>query len=147
MTEPFVEVHPLHFLLVEDDEDHAEIILHVLEQHHGRHTVDHVIDGEAALHYLFGDGQKRPTQQPDVILLDLKLPKIDGLEVLDRVKQDETLRMIPVVVLTTSDAETDMARAYHRHANSYVVKPVSFEGFSAMVHELSNYWGGWNKSP
>lgn len=145
MAKSPVDIQPLHFLLVEDDEDHAEIILHVLEEHHAGHMVDHVQDGEAALRYLFGDvDQKR--QQPDIILLDLKLPKIDGLEVLDRVKQDEVLRATPVVVLTTSDAEVDMARAYHRHANSYVVKPISFDKFAAMVHELSTYWGGWNQT-
>lgn len=137
-------IRPLHFLVVEDDADHAELILHVISEHDAGHTSEHVDDGAAALEHLErvrGGAAKRP----DIVLLDLKLPKVDGLDVLDRMKSDGDLRTIPVVVLTTSDAETDRARAYHSHANSYFVKPVSYERFEELVNELSIYWGGWDK--
>ena len=107
-------------------------------------------DGEAALDYLYGRGAyadriKYPL--PNLMLLDLRLPKIDGLEVLKAVKTDEALRPLPVVILTTSDAERDMAMAYEYHANSYVTKPVNFEDFSKLLRDLGFYWLAWNKRP
>jgi CheY-like chemotaxis protein len=144
MPENQITVRPLHFLLVEDDPDHAELILHVISEQNVGHTSEHVADGAAALEHL--ERVKRgETKYPDIVLLDLKLPKVDGLEVLDSMKTDSELRSLPVVVLTTSDAESDRARAYHNHANSYFVKPVSYEKFGALVEELSIYWGGWDK--
>ena len=137
-------VRSLHFLLVEDDPDHAELILHVIRQHDAGHSSEHVADGAAALEHL-ERVKSGKSKHPDIVLLDLKLPKVDGLEVLDSMKKDPELRTIPVVVLTTSDAEADRARAYHSHANSYFVKPVSFEKFEGLVNELSTYWGGWDK--
>ena len=136
-----------HFLLVEDDQDHAEIVLHSIKQHDVPHTVDHVWDGVAALQYLRGEGEYASRKLPDVVLLDLKLPKLDGLEVLESIKNDALLRSLPVVILTTSDAEIDRAKAYHSHANSYVVKPVDFKSFVALVEDLSVYWGEWNRGP
>jgi CheY-like chemotaxis protein len=82
-----------------------------------------------------------------VVLLDLKLPKKDGHEVLAEIKRDERLRVIPVVVLSTSDAETDRMQAYHLHANSYLVKPLSGDYFKKMIQDMSLYWGSWNRSP
>jgi CheY-like chemotaxis protein len=81
------------------------------------------------------------------VLLDLKLPKIDGLEVLDIIKKDDVLRVIPVVILTTSVNEADRAKAYHRHANSYLAKPVDFEKFHQMIKDLKFYWAAWNQPP
>jgi CheY-like chemotaxis protein len=133
----------IRFLLIEDDDGHAAITIRSLEQNRGTTVVDRVADGEQALAYLGAPG--RP--QPDVILLDLNLPKVGGHEVLARIKTDPRLCTIPVVVLTTSDAETDRARAYREHANSYLVKPIDFERFRQMVRELSLYWGVWNQPP
>ncbi|MEE8392140.1 MAG: response regulator, partial [Anaerolineae bacterium] len=85
--------------------------------------------------------------QPHVILLDLRLPRIDGLDVLQEIKADEELRRIPVVVLTTSEAENDLAQAYEYHANSYLVKPVDFGKFTQLMDDLGFYWLGWNRQP
>lgn len=147
MTDLEIPVRPLRILLVEDDDDHAELTLHALEQHDARHHTVRVADGAAALAYLFGEGRGPRANRLDLILLDLNLPKVNGLDVLARVKEDEVLRAVPVVVLTTSDAETDRARAYHHHANSYLVKPVNFPNFEAMILRLGDYWGRWNRTP
>lgn len=141
---------PLLVLLVEDNPDHAELIARSLKENQVAIRLHHVTDGEAALDYLFrrgehGDPIKSPL--PDVILLDLRLPKIDGLEVLQRIKRDEELRRIPVVVLTSSSAERDLTRAYDNYVNSYLVKPVDFPKFSQMMKDLGFYWLGWNLPP
>ena len=135
----------LHFLLVEDDDDHATIMIRTLRQNRIANAVDRVADGLQAIAYMRQEGHYREKPRPDVVLLDLKLPRMDGHEVLAAIKSDEKLRSIPVVVLTTSDAETDRARAYDRYANSYLVKPVDFERFRQMANELSLYWGVWNE--
>ena len=136
---------PLHFLLVEDDDDHATIMIRTLRQNRIASTIDRVSDGAEALSYLRQEGQYAEKLRPNVVLLDLKLPRMDGHEVLAAIKADPRLRSIPVVVLTTSDAEVDRARAYDLHANSYLVKPVDFERFRQMADELSLYWGVWNE--
>src|SRR5690606_31762487 len=97
--------------------------------------------------FLRRQGAHAEAERPDVVLLDLKLPKVDGLEVLAAIRADEELRDLPVVVLTTSDAEADRERAYEHHVNSYLVKPVDFEKFRQMVNDLSLYWGVWNVLP
>jgi CheY-like chemotaxis protein len=137
-------------LLVEDDPNHAELILRGLQDNHVANQIHHVVDGEAALDYLFrrgeyADPEKSP--RPHLILLDLRLPKIDGQEVLEEIKADEELRQIPVVVLTTSEAERDLVRAYQNHANSYLVKPVDFAQFAQMMRDLGFYWLYWNRRP
>lgn len=137
----------LHILLVEDDDDHAELTLHALAGHDERHTVDRVADGATALDVLFGRGPHAGAKRPDLVLLDLNLPRVSGLDVLASVKADEALRTVPIVVLTTSDAESDRIRAYHHYANSYLVKPVSFDKFEAMIFELGDYWARWNRLP
>jgi CheY-like chemotaxis protein len=134
----------LDFLLVEDDDDHAEIVLRSLEKNRVANTVHRVADGEEAVKYLRGEGSYAGRPRPDVVLLDLRLPKLDGHEVLKIIKTDPQLLTIPVVVLTTSDAESDRARAYEHHANSYIVKPVDFAQFRQMVSDLSLYWGVWS---
>jgi CheY-like chemotaxis protein len=133
----------IHFLLVEDDDAHAEITIRSLKQNRVANKVDRVVDGAEALAYL--RDPDRPL--PDVILLDLNLPKVDGHEVLAAVKEDHLLCAIPIVVLTTSDAEVDRLKAYRHHANSYLVKPIDFNRFRQMVVELSLYWGVWNQPP
>ena len=138
---------PLRFLLIEDDDDHAELIRMALTENHVVNKLDRVADGAAAIEYLT-DGVKSGTHpRPDVILLDLKLPKVDGHDVLLRVKQDPVLRTIPVVILTTSQAEVDRVKAYANHANSYLSKPVDFEKFHQMIKDLKMYWSVWNQPP
>jgi CheY-like chemotaxis protein len=140
-------MQPLRFLLVEDDAAHAKLVRMALEEHRVTNSVECVGDGAEALAYLAGEGQYAGKPRPDVILLDLKLPKIDGHEVLKRVKEDENLRSIPVVVLTTSDSEADRAKAYMSHANSYIVKPVDFDSFDRIVRDLEFYWAAVNAPP
>ena len=134
-----MEGEPLVILLVEDNPDHAELIVRSFQDHRVVNKIYHVIDGEAALGYLFRRGEYAdPESSPDphVILLDLRLPKIDGLQVLREIKADEKLSRIPVIVLTTSDAESDLAQVYESHANSYLVKPVDFDKFTQLMQDL-----------
>lgn len=138
-------VRPLHVLLVEDDDDHAELTEVALEAHDPRHRITRAVDGAQALDFLFARGEHVGATRPDIVLLDLHLPRVGGLDVLATVKNDERLREIPVVVLTTSDAESDRARAYRGHANSYLVKPVDYDKFEAMIAELGDYWARWNR--
>ena len=145
-----MEGEPLIILLVEDNPDHAELVVRSFNDHHVVNKIYHVIDGEAALDYLFQRGEyanPESSPEPHVILLDLRLPKIDGLQVLQEIKADKKLRRIPVVVLTTSDAESDLAQAYEQHANSYLVKPVDFDKFTQMMEALGFYWLCWNRHP
>jgi CheY-like chemotaxis protein len=139
---------PSIILLVEDDLDHAELVMRSFQSQQVIASIYHVSDGEAALDYLFRRGKYASPQQsprPNIILLDLRLPKIDGLEVLNTVKNDEKLRHIPVVILTTSEAERDMANAYQKYANSYLVKPVDFGKFTELMDDMSFYWLNWNR--
>lgn len=135
----------LKFLLVEDNDDHAEIVTRTLRKERVGNVIHRVVDGAQALEFLHRDGEYADAFRPDIILLDLNLPRVGGLEVLERVKADSELRSIPVVVLTTSDVETDRARAYEVHANSYLTKPMNFDRFSQMIRDLDLYWGMWNK--
>ena len=113
-----------------------------------KNQVVHKADGEAALEYLMErEASGDPEAPPHFILLDLRLPKVDGLEVLEKIKGSDNLRRIPVVVLTTSQAEQDVSRAYELHANSYLVKPLEFDKFAQMIDDLSRYWGVWNYPP
>ncbi|MEW6402372.1 MAG: response regulator [Chloroflexota bacterium] len=141
---------PVLVMLVEDNYDHAELVMRTLEEHHIANRIEHFTDGQSALDYLFrreeyADPASSP--RPHIILLDLRLPRVDGLEVLKIIKSDEELRNIPVIVLTTSEAERDVARAYNHHVNSYLVKPVGFEEFSKLMNDLGFYWLGWNTNP
>ena len=141
---------PLTILMVEDNPDHAELVMRNMEDFQVANRIVHVEDGEAALDYLWGRGayaDRRCFPLPHLMLLDLRLPKIDGLQVLKEVKEDSTLRSIPVVVLTTSEAERDMAMAYEYHANSYLTKPVEFENFSDLLRDMGFYWLAWNRRP
>ena len=140
----------LDILLVEDDPAHAEIVRRNFARFRMANRLAHVADGEAALDYLYRRGSFVDPEQaprPGLILLDLRLPRVDGLEVLATVKADPALAGIPVVILTTSDAETDKVRAYDSHANSYLVKPVDCEKFTVMMEALGFYWLAWNRYP
>ena len=141
---------PVVILLIEDNHAHAELVIRSFQEHRVANRVHHVLDGETALDYLFrrgdyADSEKSP--RPHLILLDLRLPRIDGLEVLAEIKADEELRRVPVVILTTSEAESDLARAYKHHANSYLVKPLDFYSFAQLMDDLGFYWLAWNRQP
>ncbi len=138
---------PFTVLLIEDDPAHAELVLRGLEDQHGEHRIIHVSDGEAALDFLFRRGAYADAPRPHVILLDLRLPKVHGLEVLRQLRASEELRMIPIIVLTTSEAEQDIVRAYDYEVNSYVVKPLDFAQFTNLMRDLGYYWLGWNHYP
>ena len=150
MNRKQIRGEPLHILLVEDNLAHAELVIRSLRDHRLINTIEHLSNGEAALDYVFRRGAYAGAEcspRPDLILLDLRLPRIDGLEVLKELKQSEDLRTIPVVILTTSEAEQDIARAYHDHANSYLVKPVDFSKFTRLIEDLGYYWLAWNCCP
>jgi two-component system response regulator len=141
---------PVLVMLVEDNIDHAELVIRTLEDHHIANRIQHFLDGQSALDYLFrrdvyADPEQSP--RPHLILLDLRLPRVDGLEVLKEIKNDEELRGIPVIILTTSEADRDVTRAYSHHVNSYLVKPVGYEEFSKLMNDLGFYWLGWNTNP
>lgn len=145
-----MEGEPVLVLLVEDNMDHAELVIRTLEDHRIANIIKHFLDGQAALDYLlrrneFKDPASSP--RPHMILLDLRLPRVDGLEVLRIVKDEEELKKIPVIILTTSEAERDIMRAYDHHVNSYLVKPVGFDDFSKLMNDLGFYWLGWNSHP
>ena len=142
---------PLHVLLVEDDPNHADLVtFSLMESQPKAKVVHHVSDGDAALDYLFRRGDFADPDQsprPHLILMDLRLPKVDGIVVLKEIKtsSDEELRRIPVVVLTSSEADRDTATAYDCQANSYVVKPVDYEKFHQLVADMGYYWLVWNR--
>ena len=136
---------PLHVLLVEDDDDHADLAAIALGAHDARHETVRARDGAEALDILFRRGAHADADRPDLVLLDLNLPRVSGLDVLEALKGDPGLRHIPVVVLTTSDDEGDRRRAYRRHANSYLVKPTDFGSFEALAQSVGQYWGRWNR--
>jgi CheY-like chemotaxis protein len=141
---------PILVMLIEDNIDHAELVIRTLEEHRIGNRVQHFLDGQIALDYLFRRGEfaeLTETQRPHVILLDLRLPRVDGIDVLKIIKADPDLKSIPVIVLTTSEAEKDVAKAYYNHANSYLVKPVGFEDFKRLMDDLGFYWLGWNINP
>jgi CheY-like chemotaxis protein len=141
---------PILVMLVEDNIDHAELVIRTLEEHRIANRVRHFLDGQSALDYLFRRGDfssHADNPRPHVILLDLRLPRVDGIDVLKAIKESEELKAIPVVVLTTSEAEKDVARAYYNHANSYLVKPVGFEEFKKLMDDLGFYWLSWNTNP
>jgi CheY-like chemotaxis protein len=136
-------------LIVEDDPNDVELMLTALGEYNLANEVVVTRDGQQALDYLYsrGEYQDRPNDNPAVMLLDLKLPRVDGLEVLQQVKADERLRMIPVVVLTSSHEEKDKVRSYKLGVNAYVVKPVDFHEFVNAVKELGIFWAIINEPP
>lgn len=134
---------PRSILLVEDNPADEALTLRVMERNRIANSIDVVRDGQEALDYLFCEGEyahRDPCVLPQVVLLDLKLPKIDGHEVLRRIRLDERLKTLPVVIMTSSTEERDIATSYSLGANSYVQKPVDFEQFSEAIKQLGLYW-------
>ena len=137
-------------LLVEDNPDDEALTLRALKKNNILNEVVVAHDGVEALDYLFGTGThagRNPSHLPQVVLLDLKLPKVDGLEVLRRIRADERTKLLPVVVLTSSKEEQDLLKSYSLHANSYVRKPVDFTQFTEAVRQLGLYWLVLNEAP
>ena len=137
----------MRILLVEYNHAHAEMVKRNFADNSLRNVLDHVDDGEKAMDYLHKRGAYADLGEdstPHLVLLDLRLPKVDGLDVLETIKTTESLKRIPVVILTTSRAESDVTSAYQRRANSYLVKPMDFDKYTTMMDEMSRYWLGWN---
>ena len=140
----------LELLLVEDNPQDLELALRAFKKAGLANRVNVAQDGAEALDYIFCEGthaSRQPADRPSVILLDLKLPKVDGLEVLRRIRADERTRLIPVVVLTSSKEQRDIIESYHLGVNSYIVKPVNFEQFMDAVQHLGLYWLLLNQPP
>ena len=135
-----VETRTIEILLVEDSVGDARLTLEAFKEGKVMNNVTVISDGVAALAYLRRQGAYANSVRPDLILLDLNLPKKDGREVLAEIKDDEDLMKIPVVVLTTSAAEEDIARAYSRHANCYITKPVDFQQFVHIIQSIEQFW-------
>uniref|UniRef100_A0AAU3GKR1 Response regulator n=1 Tax=Streptomyces sp. NBC_01401 TaxID=2903854 RepID=A0AAU3GKR1_9ACTN len=133
-------VHPIEVLLVEDDPGDELMTREAFEDNKIRNTLHVVRDGQEALDFLYRQGEHTKAPRPDLILLDLNLPKYDGRQVLERIKTDPELALIPVVVLTTSSAEEDILRSYKLHANAYVTKPVDLEQFIGAVRQIDDFF-------
>lgn len=136
--------NPYDILLIEDNPDDAGLTIHALKKHNMAGKLLHLQDGEEALSYLFSD---QMTSIPKVILLDLKMPKVDGIEVLRRLKSDESRRIIPVVVLTSSREDSDIIESYKLGVNAYVVKPVDYDKLVSAVAEIGHFWLLMNQPP
>jgi CheY-like chemotaxis protein len=136
-------------LLVEDSARDAELVLDALTEHHLINDVVHVRDGADALDYLYRRGEfaGRSHGQPAVVLLDLKMPKVDGIEVLRQIKDDPALKMIPVVMMTSSREEQDLLKSYQLGVNAYIVKPVQFHEFVDAVKQVGGFWAVTNEPP
>ena len=143
-------IHDVDILLVEDNPDDAALVIRELKKNRLANNLIHLTDGAQALDFLFCRGEfseRKIEDKPKVIFLDLKMPKIDGLQVLHEIRADHRTRLIPVVVMTSSKEERDIANTYSQGVNAYVVKPVEFDSFSKAVTELGMFWLLVNQSP
>ena len=143
--------NPVEVLLVEDNANDAELTIRALKKHNMANNLVHVKNGEEALEFIFGtgiyEGSRDVQQVPRVILLDIQMPKVSGLEVLQKIKSEPMTRAIPVVVLTSSKENPDIQKCYALGANSYIVKPVNFEGFAEAIKNMGFYWLLLNQPP
>jgi CheY-like chemotaxis protein len=133
-------IEPIQILLVEDNQGDARLAAEALKENKVRNNLHHVMDGVEAMDFLHRRGEYASTPVPDLILLDLNMPRKDGREVLEEIKEDPVLRHIPVVVLTTSAAERDLLQTYDRHANAYVIKPIDLDRFIEVVRAIESFW-------
>jgi CheY-like chemotaxis protein len=140
-------VRPIEVLLVEDDPGDVVLTKEAFEDNKVSNKLSIVSDGEEAMRFLRREGDYADAPRPDLVLLDLNLPRMDGRQVLEEIKADETLRTIPVVVLTTSEAEEDIIRSYRLHANAYVTKPVDFDQFIKVVRQIDDFFVSVVKLP
>jgi DNA-binding response OmpR family regulator len=134
-------------LIVEDNPNDLELAMHAFAKHNFTNKIEVARDGQEALDYLMGTADRAAGERPKVILLDLKLPKVDGLEVLREIRADESLKSLPVVILTSSREERDIVESYDLGVNSYIVKPVAFDKFVETVQTLGLYWLLLNEPP
>lgn len=130
----------VRILLVEDNEGDIVLTTEALKEAKVLNNIDVVKDGEAALKFLRKEDPYRKALTPDIVFLDINLPRIDGTEVLSIIKSDELLKVIPVIMLTTSDAEIDIMKSYYNHANCYITKPVDMEKFMEVIQSIKNFW-------
>ena len=135
-----MNISEIHILLVEDNEGDVVLTLEALKEAKLTNRISVVRDGEEALSFLYKQGKYEIAEAPQLILLDINLPKIDGKEVLAKVKNDPDLKKIPVVILTTSSSEKDILEAYNNHANCYITKPVDLEKFIDVIHTVEDFW-------
>ena len=145
-----MDYEPSNILLVEDEEAHAELTRRAIRKAGNANRIDVVTDGERALDYLHNRGEYADRSEypiPGLILLDIKLPGMDGIEVLKKIKEDPVLKSIPVIMLTTSEREEDVAMSYRNYANSYLTKPVGFKEFEERVRQINLYWMLLNRPP
>lgn len=144
------DIHDIEILLVEDSTEDATLVIRALKKNNLGNKILHLQDGAEALNFIFARenfSERKMEDKPRLILLDLKMPKVDGLQVLRAIKDDERTRSIPVVIMTSSREDKDLIESYKLGVNSYVVKPVSFENFAKAVAELGIYWLMVNQSP
>jgi chemotaxis family two-component system response regulator Rcp1 len=130
----------VHILLVEDNEGDIVLTIEALKEARIYNTIDVISDGGEVLPFLKKEGIYKEAQTPDIIFLDINLPKLDGTEILSIIKNDKALKVIPVIMLTTSDAENDILKSYSNHANCYITKPVDMEKFIEVIHTIKSFW-------
>lgn len=137
----------IHILLVEDNEGDIVLTMEALKEAQVLNTIDIVRDGDEALRFLRKEEVYKDAETPDLIFLDINLPRIDGTEILSIIKNDEILKVIPVIMLTTSDAENDIMKSYCNHANCYITKPVDMDKFMEVIHTIKSFWIGTVQLP
>jgi len=142
--------HSVDILLVEDNKDEAELVIRELKKHNMANNLVHVNDGEQAMDFIYGTGSysdRDKTVTPKLVLLDIHMPRVNGIEVLQKIKSEEFSKIIPVVMLTSSKEDPDIKKCYELGANSYIVKPVNFESFAVAIKSLGFYWLLLNQPP